>query len=129
MIKTKTILIIFSFFAFSTSYSQEWKLIHSNSESNFHIKKNSENTAWIRVTEKETEGYDFFGSEFDKTETVELIKIDFSKKKYGELIYISYQRNGKIIHSRNIEESEVKMEFAIPDTLGELYVNIFCELE
>ena len=128
---SKTTLIILSFFAFSTSYSQEWKLIHSNTENIFHIKQNSENTAWIRIT-KNPDYIDFDLNEFtwDITEKkMILFRYDCIKKQLGELAYTSYNYSDKIMKSYQNEEYKVKMEYAIPESMGEVYVNAFCELE
>ena len=124
------LLIIIAFISISFSYSQEWKLINLNSENQVtYIRPHSEYSAWLKTIPYQVPT-DFAKYGMDKTiegYTVRLERFDCELKKIGTLAFYYYDKDGNVLYSREYNEYEVKMSYAVPDTVGEFWVNKFCE--
>ena len=126
----KTILIILSIFTLSFSYAQEWKLIHSNNDYDYHIRQNTQDTAWIKLTinKDSKEMKDVVNEDYLSKQLI-LFRFNCSEKQIGQLAYTSYKANGDLKESYQLKSYEITMEYALPESMGEAYLNAFCELE
>ena len=126
------LLIIISFFAFSYSFSQEWKLIDEGANgSETYIRPHSDNSAWIKKTKSDVPlDYEKYG--FDKTTegyTLVLYRFDCRSLKLGVLASNFYNNEGEVKYSKQLKEYEIDMNYAVPETIGEFWLKSFCELD
>jgi hypothetical protein len=125
------ILTAFAFFTISFCYSQEWKLIDTDSKGQeTYIRLHTENTAWFKTIPFQVPK-DFSKYGMDKKEegyVIRLHRFDCKSKKMGTLAYYYYNMDGEVTYSYEYEDYEVKMSYVVPDSTGEFFVNKFCEL-
>ena len=127
------LLIIFAFFSLTFSYSQEWELISTNEDGQrIYMRPHSKISAWFKTIPYQVPT-DFSKHAMDKTTegyAIQLYRFDCELKKIGTLAYYYYDIEGNSVkHSYEYEEYDIKMSYAVPETVGEFLVNKFCELD
>ncbi|WP_379964893.1 hypothetical protein [Epilithonimonas sp. UC225_85] len=116
---------------FSLSYAQDWKYIFENNTDTFYYKPNTENTAWIKVISGKTEYY-------PKTSTglkvidgyvLTLWKFDCENKKAGLIQWNAYSKEDSFLVSFQQNTYLLEMVYAIPDSLEQGFLGVFCSNE
>ena len=127
----KKILLLLSLLIFSLSYSQEWKFLFEINNESFFFKPNTKNTGWIKVISEKTEYYlkNIVNVQVTDGYTKTLWKFDCENKKIAPLQINVYSKTGGLLQSIKKDEYETEMLFVIPDSVGEGFLNAFCNKE
>ncbi len=127
----KKILLLLLLLTFSLSYAQDWKFLFENNNESFFFKPNTKNTGWIKVISEKTEYYlkNIVNVQVTDGYTKTLWKFDCENKKIAQLQIHVYSKTGGILQSVENEESSLKTTYVIPDTVGEGFLNAFCNKE
>jgi len=89
---------------------------------------NTSNTIWIKTVSKNIGYYTAKGKKVTEGNKLVLYKVDCSNRKLGILQIAVYDVNGKILDSTKFEDYNVEMDYVIPDTVGEIYLDTYCNL-
>lgn len=49
-------------------------------------------------------------------------------RKLGLIQIVVYDKNGKTVNSTKLKDYEVDMDYVIPDSVGETYLDTYCNL-
>lgn len=128
----KRILLIITLLTVSFSYSQEWELIAETDDGQqTFMRPHTENSAWFKIIPYQVPT-DFVKQGMDKTTEgyiIQLKRFDCDLKKIGTLVLYYYDKDGNVKYSEETKEVLVKMSYAVPETVGEFWVNKFCEID
>lgn len=89
-----------------------------NTNNTIWIKKVSENTkVYVNQEKKIIDGYQLL-----------LFKIDCDNRKLGLIQVATYDKKGEVVNSTKLKDYEVEMDYVIPDSVGETYLDTYCNL-
>lgn len=127
---TKLLFSLF-LFIFSFSYSQDWKFLFEKNNESFFYKPNTKNTGWIKVFSNQTEYYlkNIVNVQVTDGHTLTLWKFDCENKSIAPLQINVYSKTGRLLQSVINDESSSNKTYVIPDSVGERFLNAFCNKE
>lgn len=132
MRKIKRIIFLAIFFITNLLYSQKtWLPVITSFEPEVKtfMTLNANNTIWIKKvskniefqttvkTKKNIDGYE-----------LKLLKVDCNNRKIGLIQIAVYDKSGKLLSSTKLQDYEVEMDYVIPDSVGETYLDTYCNL-
>lgn len=125
----KKIVLLLALFAFSFSYSQDWKQLFESKEGIYYYKPNTNNTAWVKLVSDKSVYY----TKNDRTNaktvdgyTIILYKFDCISKKIGVIKSTVYSKEGDVLDSYKIDERIVEMDYVDPESKAERLLISFC---
>lgn len=122
----KKILFITTLFITNCLIAQEWISIGKDSNGDeYYYKPNTNYTAWIKQISTKISYYSNGKKQIDGY-TIQLMKFDCDDKKIGLIQSTTYSKQGKPVNSFDIDDILVKMNYVVPDSLGEDFLNTFC---
>ena len=124
----QTLVLLLIFFSIK-GYSQNLERIFQTEQEEYFYTPNTGNTAWIKIVSEKTE---FVSEKTKKKEIIDgykmvLWKFDCDKRKLGLIHVVVYSKDGKSLQYFKQNEILVKMDYAIPETIGGRLLCIFCE--
>lgn len=82
----------------------------------YNIKKVSKNVEYhIRQVKKVIDGYELI-----------LYKLDCDSRKLGLIQIAVYDKTGKNVNNTKLEDYEVEIDYVIPESIGETYLDTYC---
>jgi hypothetical protein len=126
----KNLLFFILLFSNTLCFSQRtWISLKTSSDDIAFMSANNKNTAWIKVVSKNIEYISSSGKKqiIDGHE-ISLYKIDCPNRKIGFIQSTIYNKKGNAIYTVKLQDYEVEMDYVIPDSVGENYLNSFCNL-
>lgn len=93
----------------------------------YYYKPNNEDSGWIKTVSDSIEYINSSGKKM-KAEGYSMLlwKFDCIERQIGMAQFIVYSKEGKVLHSISLKSYEIEMLFVVPDSLGEIYFNTFC---
>lgn len=121
----KRLFIFFCLILSSQVIGSEWKEIRRNYY--VDLSRFTNNEIWVKVnyeipTESIYDGRNVYSS-------LEKHRYSCEDQKLGVLKYIEYGDIGNVIYSIDVNQFEFRMNEVIPDSIGEVTLNIACELQ
>lgn len=89
---------------------------------------NTNNTIWIKKVSKNIEFHTQQGKKNIDGYQLMLFKVDCDNRKIGLIQIVVYDKNGKTVNSTKLKDYEVDMDYVIPDSVGETYLDTYCNL-
>ena len=128
----KALFITFFIIPFSL-FSQDWKVISVDANSNYYIRKHSENHGDTKVWIKEEGPNIAYTNAADKKLLINgmhvvLWDINCSDKQIGLVSTTIYNRNGTVLSNTVIPSFSIEYQDVIPGSKGELWLNEACNL-
>ena len=123
---------IFAFFIMiNFAYSQKtWLPVITSFEAKekTFMAVNTNNTIWIKKVSENTEVYVNQEKKIIDGYQLILFKIDCDNRKLGLIQVAIYDKKGEIVTSTKLKDYEVDMDYVIPDSVGEIYLDTYCNL-
>lgn len=89
---------------------------------------NTNNTIWIKKVSKNIEFHTQQGKKNIDGYELMLFKVDCDNRKLGLIQIVVYDKKGKTVNSTKLKDYEVDMDYVIPDSVGETYLDTYCNL-
>lgn len=132
MRKIKRIIVLATFLITNFLYSQKtWVPIITSfePEEKTFMALNTNNTIWIKKVSKNIE----FQTNVKTKKNIDgyeliLFKVDCNNRKIGLIQIAVYDKNGKLLSSTKLQDYDVEMDYVIPDSVGETYLDTYCNL-
>ena len=128
----KALLISFLILPFSL-FSQDWKVISVGKNSNYYIRKHSENPddtkVWIKEEGPKIEYTTAAGKKlFIKGRQIVLWDINCDDKQIALVSRTVYNSVGTVLNNTIVPSYAVDFQYVIPDSKGELWLNEACHV-
>lgn len=123
---------IFAFFIITNfAYSQKtWLPITTSFEpkEKTFMAVHTNNTIWIKKVSENTEFYENNEKKVIDGYQLLLFKIDCDNRKLGLIQVATYNKKGEVVNSAKLKDYEIEMDYAVPDSVGETYLDTYCNL-
>lgn len=88
----------------------------------------TKNTIWIKKVSKNVEYHTRQGKKVVDGYELILYKVDCDSRKLGLIQIAVYDKEGKNVNNTKLEDYEVEMDYVIPESIGETYLDTYCNL-
>lgn len=89
---------------------------------------NTNNTILIKIISENILFHSPQGKKIIDGHELILFKVDCDNRKLGLIQIAVYDKKGKIVNSTKLKDYEVEMDNVIPDSVGETYLDAYCNL-
>lgn len=126
----KRLFTLFTIFLASHLFSQkdDWQLLGTANLHTYYYKAHSRNKAWIKTESKQLEYIDNKGAKkvIDGYQ-MNLWQYDCDERQIGIIQLTTYDKLGSVVGSYSKKSYEIELEYVNPNSMGEYFVNVFCE--
>lgn len=122
----KALLTLTLFFVVSISYSQEWEFVSATEEHAIYMRKDSDELAWFKYIPYKGELDPPISLLENQASAMILYRFDCRRRKFGWISRTTYTKEGKVVDSEQVDDYYVKMEYAVPESVGDNFLNSFC---
>lgn len=124
----KNILLFILFFSSANLFSQDWQYLGKQDNGDeYYFKPSTSNTAWIKIVSQSIEFTNSAGRKVNIAgHKMMLYKFDCEERKAGLAHLIIYNKEGKTQLNIPVKEWQIEMEYVIPDSVGEQFLDAFC---